>query len=92
MGAGNIRNQGQSGFWNHAKDFPGLARQYVRALKKAQFYYRLDRTRDDYIMTDVAVPGERWEIETPPEGAFMGGTEKFAEGWIFTRFIKSHCL
>lgn len=64
----------------------------MRALKKAQFYYRLNQTRDDYIMTDVAVPGERWEIETPPEGAFMEGTEKFEEGWIFTRVIMSHCL
>ncbi len=37
-------------------------------LKKARIHYRLDQIRDDYIMIDVTVPGERWEIEIPPEG------------------------
>jgi hypothetical protein len=35
----------------------------LRRLDKAKIAYTLQRVRDDAIMIDVAVPGQRWEIE-----------------------------
>jgi hypothetical protein len=32
-------------------------------LRAGKVHYRLDQYRDDAIMVEVAVPGERWEIE-----------------------------
>ena len=35
----------------------------LRRLDEAKIAYRLNRVRDDALMVEVAVPGERWEIE-----------------------------
>jgi hypothetical protein len=35
----------------------------LRRLDAARIAYRLERVRDDAIAIEVAVPGERWEIE-----------------------------
>jgi hypothetical protein len=35
----------------------------LRRLEAARIHYRLEQTRDDAIAIEVAVPGERWEIE-----------------------------
>ena len=32
-------------------------------LEEKKIYYKLNRTRNDTIMIEVAVPGQRWEIE-----------------------------
>jgi hypothetical protein len=35
----------------------------LRRLDEAKIAYRLNRVRDDALMIEVSVPGERWEIE-----------------------------
>lgn len=38
-------------------------------LRKGKIHYRLDQHREDAIMVEVAVPGERWEVEFLDDGA-----------------------
>ena len=42
--------------------------QFLRDLKAANIYFRLDHCRDDTILVDIAVPGERWEVEFFEDG------------------------
>ena len=35
----------------------------LERLEKKKFFYKLSKTREDTIMIEVAVPGQRWEIE-----------------------------
>ena len=35
----------------------------IEKLEEHKIYYRLNKIRDNAIMVDVAVPGQRWEIE-----------------------------
>jgi hypothetical protein len=35
----------------------------LRRLREAKIHYRLYQSRDDALMIEVTVPGERWEIE-----------------------------
>ena len=41
---------------------------FLNELRKGKIHYRLDQFRDDAIMVEVAVPGERWEIEFLDDG------------------------
>ena len=36
---------------------------FMEKLEEHKIYYRLNKTRDNAIMVEVAVPGQRWEIE-----------------------------
>ncbi len=36
---------------------------FLNELEEKNIYYRLNKTRDGSIMVEVAVPGQRWEIE-----------------------------
>ena len=36
---------------------------FLNRLEEASIYYKLDKCNDEYIMVEVSVPGERWEIE-----------------------------
>ena len=36
---------------------------FLNKLEEVKIFYKLDKTNDEYIMVEVAVPGERWEIE-----------------------------
>jgi hypothetical protein len=36
---------------------------FTRRLDAAQIHYRLTRPRDEAIMVEIVVPGERWEME-----------------------------
>ncbi len=36
---------------------------FLNHLEEASIYYKLDKCNDEYIMVEVSVPGERWEIE-----------------------------
>ena len=38
-------------------------------LRRANIDYRLRDSRDEAISVDVAVPGERWEIDLLPDGS-----------------------
>lgn len=42
---------------------------FLNELRKGKIHYRLDQFRDNAIMVEVAVPGERWEIEFLDDGA-----------------------
>lgn len=36
---------------------------FLNTLEKNNIFYKLTKTRDESIMVEVAVPGQRWEIE-----------------------------
>ena len=36
---------------------------FLNRLEDANMYYKLDKMNDAYIMVEVDVPGERWEVE-----------------------------
>jgi hypothetical protein len=37
--------------------------EFLEKLEDKKISYKLNKTRDDTIMVEVAVPGQRWEIE-----------------------------
>jgi hypothetical protein len=37
--------------------------ELLEKFEEKKIYYKLNKTRDDTIMIEVAVPGQRWEIE-----------------------------
>lgn len=41
---------------------------FLNDLRKGKIYYRLSQHRDDAIMVEVSVPGERWEVEFLKDG------------------------
>lgn len=41
---------------------------FLNELEDKKIYYRLNKTRDESIMVEVAVPGQRWEIEFLEDG------------------------
>jgi hypothetical protein len=41
----------------------------LNRLDAAHLYYKLDHTRPDSVMVDVALPGWRWEIEFMADGS-----------------------
>ena len=40
---------------------------FLEKLEKYKIYYTLDKTREDYIRVNIAVPEERWEVEFAAE-------------------------
>ena len=42
--------------------------RFLKRLEDKKIFYKLDTVRDDYIMVEVAVPGQRWEVEFSPDG------------------------
>ena len=36
---------------------------FLNRLEAAKIFYKLDKTNDEYIMVEIAVPGARWEVE-----------------------------
>jgi hypothetical protein len=41
---------------------------FLNDLRRAKIYYRLSQHRDDALMVEVSVPGERWEVEFLDDG------------------------
>jgi hypothetical protein len=41
---------------------------FLSELDERKLFFRLSRVRAEAIMVEVAVPGERWEIEFFPDG------------------------
>jgi hypothetical protein len=41
---------------------------FLNNLEKRNIHYNLEHNRDDFIMVNVAVPGERWEVEFSKDG------------------------
>jgi len=53
---------------------------FLEELERHKIFYRLSKTRKDTVMVEVAVPGERWEIEFSTYGRTDSGVieiEKF---------------
>ena len=61
--------------------------EFLEKLEDKKIYYRLNKTRNDTVMVEVAVPGQRWEIEYNTYGESSGGVleiEKFlSNGTIY---------
>jgi hypothetical protein len=53
---------------------------FLARLKTAKIYYRLSDHTEGAIMVEVAVPGERWEIEFHDDGQI--GIEVFASAGV----------
>ena len=54
---------------------------FLNDLDERKIYYRLNKVRDS-IMVEIAVPGERWEVEFMDDGSIE--IEKFiSSGQIF---------
>ena len=41
---------------------------FLNDLRRGRIFYRLSQHRDDAIMVEVTVPGERWEVEFLDDG------------------------
>lgn len=41
---------------------------FLERLEKYKIFYKLDKIREDYIMVEIVVPGERWEVEFSADG------------------------
>ena len=61
--------------------------EFLEKLEENKIWYKLDKTRDDTVMVEVCVPGQRWEIEFNIYGESSGCTveiEKFkSDGTIY---------
>jgi hypothetical protein len=54
---------------------------FLHALEQRKIFYRLSRIRPEALMVEVAVPGERWEVEFFADGSVE--TERFvSEGGV----------
>lgn len=42
--------------------------RFLKKLEDNKIFYKLGSVRDDYIMVEVAVPSQRWEVEFSPDG------------------------
>ena len=40
---------------------------FLNRLENASIYYKLNKVNEDYVMVEIAVPGERWEVEFSTE-------------------------
>jgi len=47
---------------------------FLNSLRDGKIFYRLSQHRDDAIMVEVAVPGERWEVEFLEDGTVEAET------------------
>lgn len=55
---------------------------FLEQLEKRKIYYRLNKVRDS-IMVEIAVPGQRWEVEFISDGTIE--IEKFlSDGTIYS--------
>jgi hypothetical protein len=55
---------------------------FLNELRRGKIYYRLSQHRDNAIMVEVTVPGERWEVEFLDDGSVEA--ERFAsDGTIY---------
>ena len=48
---------------------PANLLSFLNDLRDAKIDYRLSHQRDDALMVEIAVPGERWEIEFLEDGS-----------------------
>lgn len=48
---------------------PAHLLSFLNDLRGAKIHYRLGHARDEAILVEIAVPGERWEVEFFENGA-----------------------
>lgn len=70
---------------------------FLNQLEQHKIFYKLNKVRNDAIMVEVAVPGERWEVEFMEDDTVE--VEKFmSDGnyynhkeidWLFENFTDS---
>ena len=54
---------------------------FLNELEDKKIHYKLAKYCDDYIMVEIAVPGEHWEVEFSPDDVRV---EKFkSDGTLF---------
>lgn len=41
---------------------------FLNQLEKNKIFYKLNKVRDEAIMVEIAVPGQRWEVEFMEDG------------------------
>ncbi len=54
---------------------------FLNRLEQGHIYYKLDKICPDTILVEVAVPGERWEVEFAADGEIV--IEKFKSIGMF---------
>lgn len=64
--------------------------EFLNVLEINSIYYRLNKTRDESIMVEVTVPGQRWEIEIMNDGTIE--IEKFISNGDFYDAIELDVL
>jgi len=64
----NFSSSGEDKFLNLLK--------FLSRLKESNIYFKLEYIREETIMVDVTVPGQRWEIEFFDDGSIK--VERFA--------------
>jgi len=47
---------------------PANLLSFLNDLRAAKIHYRLGQVRDEAILVEIAVPGERWEVEFLDDG------------------------
>lgn len=48
---------------------PANLLSFLNDLRAAKIHYRLGHARDETILVEIAVPGERWEVEFFADGS-----------------------
>lgn len=56
---------------------------FLSELEERNIHYRLEHNRDEFIMVNVVIPGERWEVEFSADGNVEIEIFKNSEG-VFT--------
>ena len=54
---------------------------FLNKLESSNIFYKLNKIRDEAIMVEIAVPGQRWEVEFMKDGTVE--IEKFISDGIF---------
>ncbi|CRK83328.1 hypothetical protein BN000_03292 [Neobacillus massiliamazoniensis] len=55
---------------------------FLNKLEDSSIFYKLNKVRDEAIMVEIAVPGQRWEVEFMEDGTVV--IEKFiSDGDIY---------
>jgi len=68
---------------------------FLRRLEAARIHYTLRHSRDDAVMVEIAVPGERWEVDFLEDGDVdvevfrSDGGVKAADG-LLDQLIQTH--
>lgn len=62
--------------------------EFLNELENRKIYYRLNKVRDS-LMVEIAVPGQRWEVEFFADGSIE--IEKFvSEGTLYDKSELEH--